>query len=117
MNSKHGKIWGSTAMIFNHYDVEIHRIQGIKGGYSSKHKHEHKYNWFFVELGEVCIEVWKNDYDLIDKTILISEQSTIVRPGEYHRFKILEDCIMLEAYYTEMYSNDIIREDVGGLNG
>ena len=67
---KQGKVWGSTQPLFNKNNVEIHRIKTNKGGYCSKHKHEHKYNCFYVERGLLKITVWKNDYDLVDETML-----------------------------------------------
>ena len=59
--NKQGKIWGETSPIFNKNNVEIHRIEIKKGGYCSKHKHEHKFNAFFVEKGKLQISVWKNN--------------------------------------------------------
>jgi len=113
--NKQGKIWGFTSEIFNKNNVEINRIEGISGTFCSKHKHEHKYNMFFVESGLIKIEVWKNHYKLKDDTILEKGQSCVVNPGEFHRFNVLEDCVVYEIYWTEISSNDIIREDVGGI--
>tara|TARA_Y100000034_G_scaffold113522_1_gene148635 strand:- start:410 stop:754 length:345 start_codon:yes stop_codon:yes gene_type:complete len=109
-----GKVWGITSEIFNKNNVAIHRIEGKKDGYCSKHKHVNKYNIFFVESGILEIEIWKNDYDLVDKTTLSPGQSTCIPPGEYHRFHVLKDCVALEIYYTELSPNDIVRENVGG---
>ena len=41
MNNIQGKIWGKTQALFNKNNVQIHRIETKKGGYCSKHKHEH----------------------------------------------------------------------------
>lgn len=110
-----GKIWGSTQNLFFKNNVEIHRIQTNKGGSCSKHKHEYKYNMFFVESGKLKIKVWKNDYNLIDETVLTNQQSTVVKPGEYHTFESLEDTIAYEIYWVELLENDILRENCGEI--
>ena len=110
-----GKIWGLTSLLFCKNNVEVHRIECIKGGCSSKHKHEHKFNMFFVEQGELKIHAWK-DYNLVDQTILKKHQSCIIPPGEFHKFEsMLDGTIALEIYWTEISSNDIIREKCGEI--
>jgi len=110
-----GKVWGTTSSLFSKNNVEINRITCSKDGYCSKHKYTSKYNMFFVEKGSLEISVWKNDYDLVDKTILKEQQSCVVEPGEYHMFKCLgENTVALEIYWVEISSNDIERKSVGG---
>jgi len=112
-----GKIWGCTSTIFNNCNVQINRIVGIKGGHCSKHKHDHKFNLFYIEKGRLSIKVWKRDYSLVDETILGPQESTVVKPGEYHRFEVLEDdTVAFEIYWTELDDGDISREDHGGVN-
>ena len=111
---KQGKIWGNTQPIFLKNNVEIHRVEIDAGGYCSKHKHEYKYNAFFVEKGKLKVTVWKNDYDLIDETILSDQELSIVNPQEYHMFEAIEDTIAYEIYWTEISSSDIVRESHGG---
>ena len=65
-----GKIWGSTELILANSSLEFHRIDYKKGGVCSKHKHEWKWNGFYVMSGEMKIRVWQKDYDLVDETIL-----------------------------------------------
>lgn len=109
-----GKIWGSTQEILSKNNVEIHRINAKKGFHCSKHKHEHKYNAFFVEQGVLRVTVWKNDYDLVDETILSNQQMCVVYPKEYHMFEALEDTVAYEIYWVEISKNDIVRESCGG---
>jgi quercetin dioxygenase-like cupin family protein len=111
---KQGKVWGSTQPLFNKNNVEIHRIETKKGGYCSKHMHEFKHNCFFVESGKLKITAWKNDYDLVDVTILIAGEATTVPPREYHTFECLEDCVCYEIYWVEISTSDIVRENHGG---
>ena len=112
--NKQGKIWGSTQSLFLNNNVEIHRIEAKQGGYCSKHKHEHKYNAFFVERGQLKITIWKNDYDLVDETIISDQQMSTVKPCEYHMFEAMEDTIAYEIYWTEISPEDIVRENCGG---
>ena len=74
----------------------------------------YKHNIFYVELGEVNIRVWKNDYDLTDVTNLKAGQKTDVAPREFHQFESVQDSIVYEIYYSEPIGNDIVRETVGG---
>lgn len=112
---KQGKVWGSTQPLFNKNNVEIHRIEINKGGYCSKHRHIFKHNCFYVESGELEITAWKNDYELVDVTVLTAGEATTVPPGEFHTFKCLEDCVCYEIYWVELLQDDIDREDHGGI--
>ena len=114
MNNIQGKVWGKTQPIFFKNNVEIHRIETNKGGFCSKHKHEHKYNAFLVESGKLKITTWKNDYDLIDETIVEAGQITTCKPQEYHMFEALEDSVAFEIYWVELLEKDIVRENHGG---
>ena len=109
-----GKTWGQTETILQNSFVEFHRIDIKKNGYCSLHKHEFKHNMFYVISGELEIEVYKNDYDLVDTTLLCAGEMTICKPNEYHRFKALTDVLCFELYYPEPLSKDILRKDVGG---
>lgn len=111
---KAGKVWGETFALFDKNNVEIHRIAIKAGGFCSKHKHEHKWNQFFLESGELQIEVWKSEYDLCDITRLRAGETMSVRPGEYHQFIALSDVVAYEIYWVELDSGDISREIVGG---
>ena len=114
MNNIQGKVWGNTCPLFCKNNVEIHRIEIKKGGYCSKHKHEYKYNAFYIESGKIKIKAWKNEYDLIDETVISTNQITTCPPQEYHMFEALEDSIVYEIYWVELSEKDIIRENVGG---
>lgn len=109
-----GKVWGKTQLIYRNHNFEIHRIEALKDGYCSIHKHDHKANVFFIESGKLKIRVWKNDYDLVDETILHPGEKTTVKPGEFHQFIALEDCVCYEIYYVELDGADIVRKNHGG---
>ena len=112
---KQGKIWGETEVILKTPCIEVHRITIEPYMKCSMHKHNHKWNAFYVLDGELSIITEKNDYDLTDRTELFQGDFTTVKPGEYHQFETGEfDCVALEIYYPEKLSEDIVRKTVGG---
>lgn len=111
-----GKIWGKTATIYSDHNIELNLIYAKRGGYCSKHQHMAKFNLFFVFSGMLKIDVWKNDYDLVDDTVIKRFESTVVKPRENHKFKALKNTWALELYWVKLCLNDIQREDVGGTN-
>ena len=108
-----GKVWGQTELIEANSSLEFHRIDINKGGTCSKHKHKFKFNGFYVVTGKLLVKVWKNNYDLVDETVLSNGQYTVVQPGEYHQFEALEDTLAFELYWANFEHNDIERESVG----
>jgi len=112
---KAGKIWGQTELLEANGVLEFHRINAAAGGVCSKHKHEFKWNGFFVESGRLIIRVWKGNY--VDETVLTAGQYTKVAPGEFHQFEAVEDTVAFELYWAEFDHNDIERETVGKLKG
>jgi quercetin dioxygenase-like cupin family protein len=115
MSNRSGKIWGSTELILANNSLEFHKIDFIKGGVCSKHKHEFKWNGFYCVYGQLKIRVWQKAYDLIDETILKAGDFTAVKPGLYHSFEGLADGVAFELYWAEFNHNDIERESVGHL--
>lgn len=110
---KHGKIWGTTQEIFEWCGVEMHLIN-VKGGHTcSLHKHHYRHNGFMVISGQLVIETHKNDYELIDKTVLGPGERTVCRSGEFHRFIATEDTVAVEWYWVELDHSDIERMDHG----
>lgn len=112
---KNGKVWGCNFPLFDKSNVEVNGIRVEAGGYSSRHKHEHKHNLFFVVYGQMEIEVEKNDYELTDTTMLSAGEMTDVAPGEWHGFRCPVPTFAIEIYYTELDSADIERKDSGGV--
>ena len=108
-----GKVWGKTNFIFGNGALEFHRIETVKGGVCSEHKHRFKWNGFFVESGKLLVRVWKESYDLVDETVLGPGEFTKVAPGEFHQFEALEDTVAFELYWAEFDHNDIDRRSVG----
>ena len=113
MSTKHGKVWGSTTEIRKTENFSLHRLFINAGGVCSKHKHNYKFNGFFVESGKLLIRTWKDDQDLIDETILTDLDYTEVAPPEYHQFEALENTVCYEFYFNHPIFEDIIRENRG----
>ena len=110
-----GKIWGDTELIHSNGVLEFHRINFKEGVSCSKHKHKFKWNGFFVESGEMQINVWQNDYDLVDKTILKAGDFTRIKPGVYHQFIGIRSGVAFELYWAEFDHDDIQRETIGSV--
>jgi mannose-6-phosphate isomerase-like protein (cupin superfamily) len=112
---KTGKVWGVTRTLldtplFHQEWMEIKPMHRC-----SWHMHRQKFNSFVVISGQLMIEVRKS-YGLVDVTTLNAGEFTTVPPGEWHRFKTGgQACIAIEQYYLAALSEDIEREDCGGL--
>ena len=104
-----GKVWGQTELVHANGVLEFHRIEYKAKGTCSKHKHNFKWNGFFVESGEMIVRVWQNDYDLVDETVLKAGDFT----GVYHQFEGVKDGVAFELYWAEFNHDDISRETVG----
>jgi mannose-6-phosphate isomerase-like protein (cupin superfamily) len=113
MSNKAGKIWGQTELIHANGVLEFHKIDYKAGGVCSKHKHQFKWNGFYVVSGKMKIRVWQKDYDLVDETVLGPGDFTRVKPGLMHSFEGLEDGVAFELYWAEFNHDDIQRESVG----
>jgi mannose-6-phosphate isomerase-like protein (cupin superfamily) len=113
MSNKAGKIWGQTELIHANGVLEFHKIDFKAGGVCSKHKHNFKWNGFYVVSGRMKIRVWQKDYDLVDETILGPGDFTRVKPGLMHSFEGMEDGVAFELYWAEFNHDDIQRESVG----
>ncbi len=113
---KSGKIWGTTENLLTTPFIEVHRIYIKPNSFCSLHKHEFKFNYFYVLKGKLFIEVHKNDYKLVDVTELNEGQYSTIPPNEYHKFFTGNQAVeAFEVYYLNpISSNDIKRENVGG---
>ena len=109
-----GKVWGQTELIHANGVLEFHRIDFRAGGVCSKHKHQFKWNGFYVMSGRMKVSVWQKDQqDLVDETILGPGDFTRVKPGYMHQFEGIEDGVAFELYWAEFNHDDIQRETIG----
>ena len=65
-----GKVWGQTELVEANGALEFHRIDMNKGGVCSKHKHNFKWNGFYVESGTMLVRIWHKDLFLVAETVL-----------------------------------------------
>tara|TARA_Y100000310_G_scaffold336092_1_gene419745 strand:- start:888 stop:1265 length:378 start_codon:yes stop_codon:yes gene_type:complete len=110
---KQGKLWGDTTEILNLPNFKQHIIRCRKGWRCSEHYHKFGTNWFFIISGKMNICRWKEN-GVVDNTILGAGEQTIVPPNEWHVFEVMEDCVALEAYWSKLPEEDIIRRTQGG---
>lgn len=111
---RQGKNWGYTTEFFRNALFSAHHLEIRKGGYCSEHKHEHKYNTFYVVSGQLEVTIWR-DGDKPDVTIIGPGQETSVPPGFWHMFKGITKCEAIEIYQVLLIDPDIERRTEGGL--
>ena len=107
------KIWGRVKNIISKEMFEVNRIEIVEGGYCSEHKHQYKYNGFFVESGKLKITTWNND--LVQHTILSDGDYLQVEPNVPHKFDALSNVVCYEIYWVQLLENDIQRVMKGGV--
>ncbi len=113
MTTIHGKIWGSTRLIFRTANVEVRRIAVVAGGYCSEHQHQAKSNRFFVESGKLDILVWRGGEP--DVTHLEPGLMTDVEPRLWHQFRARSAVVAYEIYEGYLVGDDIERRSPGGV--
>lgn len=109
------KVWGTTQRLFDRGGVEVHRIVGLAGGYCSKHRHQWKYNLFYIERGSLRVTLYGSGNSIEEERTLTAGEWMEIKPGQTHRFWVVTDqTVALEIYYLDGCPHDIIRDDVGG---
>lgn len=109
------KYWGKTRAIYVGEFSETHYLEIDKGGYCSKHCHQHKWNRFFLISGELRVIIYREHGE--DVTTLKPGETTDVEPGVYHLFEATKDSTCLEVYWVDILNpDDILRLNTGGLN-
>jgi len=111
---RQGKKWGYTTEIFRNAIVSAYHLEINKGGFCSEHRHEHKFNLFYVTSGKLEITIFREN-DVKDITVLQKGQSSAVPPGFWHKFKGLEDTECIEIYQVLLIEPDIDRRTEGGI--
>lgn len=103
------KIWGKTAKIYDSSNTEMYIAWINNNGQSSKHYHEHKYNYFYVVSGKLIINVWDKNTDQVSAITLGPEDTLTIENKIWHQFIALESTILIEIYWVEINDQDIIR--------
>ncbi len=110
---KMGKVWGTTQLVFAWNGVEAHSIRVKKGGYCSRHSHEHKWNRFVVMEGRLKVTIFYDD-GKEDSTTIEAGGVSDVPPGVRHEFEALDDVLAMEQYWTMLDPGDIDRHGTEG---
>lgn len=108
------KVWGTTTPLIVTPMFEMHRLVIKPWHRCSYHHHQFKHNAFYVIQGILHID-WQRIHAMMPvPTTLWAGGTLTVKPGVPHQFRTgAEPCIVLEMYYTEPLSEDIIRHNVG----
>ena len=107
------KSWGEKWNIFQNDTCEVSVLELNPNRRCSWHRHQAKYNLFFVLSGEIWIKTSEGLAQVKEK------QSFTTRPGEWHEFQTADQpAIVIETMYVKYESEDIERETIGGpVNG
>lgn len=76
--------WGKWTRLYLDEQVELRRLEVLKGGYCTKHYHEYQANVFLVLSGQLTVYRW--GIDALVEVVTPGCQTT-VGPYETHQFK------------------------------
>jgi len=107
------KVWGERWLIRRDSTHATSILKLDKGFQCSWHRHQSKFNLFVVLRGKVGV-VTKQLDESYPMTVLTTGEVFTTKPGEWHKFVVLEDSEMLEEMYVEYHESDIERENQGG---
>ena len=103
------KTWGEKWEIFTNDLCEVSLLYLEQNRRCSWHRHQTKYNLFFVVEGQLFIK-------MVDGTQLVKKgQIFTTRPGELHEFQTHDErATIIEVMYVEYKEEDIERIHEGG---
>jgi len=103
------KTWGEKENLFQNDLCEVSILHLLPNQRCSWHRHQCKWNQFYVIKGEVFI---KTEWGV---AIIERGQIFTTAPMEFHEFQTGEkSAILLEIMYVKYDPNDIDREILGG---
>ena len=115
MSAKTEKVWGTTEALIVTPMFEMHRLIIKPWHRCSMHTHRFKHNAFYGLEGHVFIDTEINSPTSGQRYELSKGNVFTIAPGVAHQFQTASAwCVMLEMYFTEPLSEDIIRRNVGG---
>lgn len=115
------KLWGWTETLSTHELHTAHRVDIRAGGYSSRHKHEGKWNGFHCIRGTLLVEVFVKGHQQVEHHLLQPGDSFQVNAGLVHRMSAPSGPVTaIETYWPTARSgwvdpDDIVRLDEGGI--
>jgi mannose-6-phosphate isomerase-like protein (cupin superfamily) len=103
------KTWGTRWNAFGNSTCEVSILDLNPNQRCSFHRHQQKYNLFFVIRGELFIKTtW--GIEKIDQG-----QVFTTRPGEWHEFQTHTlPALVMEVMYVQYDPEDIQRDKLGG---
>lgn len=118
------KSWGFKYSVYNSASFQVDLCQIKKGGYSSIHHHNYRWNRFLILKGILNIYIYpgtKSNFEFLEPIIHVigDSQKTrkfIIKPRIIHKFYAETDVQLLEIYNSICSEKDIIRETQGGVN-
>ena len=112
---RQGKNWGYTTEFFRNAMVSAHHLEIKMGGFCSEHRHQFKFNSFYVISGRLELTIWRGD-GTKDVTVIGQGQSSAIPPGFFHKFRGITDVECIEIYQVLLIEPDIERRTKGGVN-
>jgi mannose-6-phosphate isomerase-like protein (cupin superfamily) len=111
--NRESKIWGMRWLLRKDSVSAASLLELNEGHRCSWHRHQMKYNLFFVISGKIGI-VTEELGGVKKETILKDNGIFTVRPGQWHEFRIYADSVVIEIMYVEYDEGDIERKTLGG---
>ena len=109
---REAKCWGERWLI-RQDSTHATSFLKLKAGYEcSFHSHREKYNLFVVLSGHIAIVT--EQFDGNSMVHLKEGECFTTKPGEKHKFVVLQDSLVIEEMYVEYREDDIQRENQGG---
>jgi len=103
------KTWGQKWAIFKNDTCETSVLYLNPGQRCSWHKHQSKYNMFFVVAGDINV---KHEWGT---THVAQGQTFTTAPGEWHEFQTINvPATIIEVMYVQYNDDDIERKTLGG---
>ena len=106
------KIWGERWLIRKDSAHAVSYLKVRAGFRCSWHTHAQKFNLFVVLRGDFRLII--QEMDKCFTIDLKAGESFTIRPGQWHEFRGVTDCEVIEHMYVEYDEGDITREIVGG---
>ena len=113
--AKETKLWGVTQVVHRDQVSEVCHASIAAGGYSSRHRHLHKDNTFYVLRGVLLVKTFTNrEGDPFVTVTLTAGQACKVPCRMWHKFEATTAVELIEIYSIGLAADDIERDDVGG---
>ena len=100
------KIWGTTDLIVDESNFQLHRLCIRAGGSCSIHYHEAKVQYLFVVSGVLRMRQFSQTGRLICENDLVAGEAILTSTETRHQFVALTDIVAYEAYHSILPIDD-----------